>query len=86
MQNEAPVDVWDQTNQATGQDPDNSNLPMTQANELWEFIPESSNVAGSITSGYGGLINRQSGLVRPSEARKRSPGSRRGEAGNLGLR
>jgi hypothetical protein len=27
MRNEAPVDVWDQTNQATGQDPDNSNLP-----------------------------------------------------------
>lgn len=82
MQNEAPVDAWDRTNQAAGQDRDNSNPPITQANERCEFVPESSNVAGSITSGYGELINRQSGLVRPSEARKRSPGSRRGEEGS----
>ena len=73
MSNGSTVDVWDQVNQTTNQDPGNiqtpgdgvtsdPNLPITQANELWEFVPDANNSGGSITTGYGELINRQSGL------------------------
>jgi len=61
MSNGSTVDVWDQVNQTTAQDPDSSN-EITQANELWEFVPDANNSGGSITTGYGELINRQSGL------------------------
>ncbi|HTX09610.1 MAG TPA: RICIN domain-containing protein [Solirubrobacteraceae bacterium] len=62
MSEPAPTDVWDQTDQGTGQGPDSSKPRITQANELWEFVPDSNNSGGSITSGFGQLINRQSGL------------------------
>jgi Ricin-type beta-trefoil lectin domain-like len=61
MDNGALTDVWGQTDQTTGQDPDGG-PSITQANELWEFVPQSGNSGGQITTGYGELINRQSGL------------------------
>jgi hypothetical protein len=36
--------------------------PVLQANEQWAFRPASSNAGGSITTGYGELVNRRSGL------------------------
>ncbi len=67
MNNGAVTDVWDEVNQATGQDPmatqnGNSYGSITQANELWEFVPQASNTGDSLFTGYGELINRQSGL------------------------
>jgi len=67
MSNGALTDVWGQVDQATGQDPmadqnGHSYGAITQANELWEFVPESGNTGGQITTGFGELINRQSGL------------------------
>jgi len=61
MSDGAVTDVWGQVNQATDQDSYSSNK-ITQANQLWEFVPRSDNSGGSITTGYGQLINRQSGL------------------------
>lgn len=65
--NGALTDVFAQVNQSTGQDPmatqNGHNYPMiTQANELWEFVPQAGNTGGLLSSGYGELINRQSGL------------------------
>jgi hypothetical protein len=67
MNNGAVTDLWNQDNQATGQDPMNGDYGpteplITQANQLWEFVPQSDNSGGQITTGYGQLINRQSGL------------------------
>jgi Ricin-type beta-trefoil lectin domain-like len=64
MNNGALTDVWDQTDQGSYQDPTNDgNYPqITQANELWEFVPSAGNTGGQITTGWGELINRQSGL------------------------
>jgi hypothetical protein len=42
---------------ATGSDPE-----ITQANYLWEYVPDNPSNGGSIVDGYGELINRQSGL------------------------
>jgi hypothetical protein len=65
--NGALTDVWDQTNQGSYQDPaadqnGNSYGPITQANELWEFVPDAGNTGNTIITGFGELINRQSGL------------------------
>ena len=66
----AVVDTWAKVAQHTSQDPMQSSAyyasirdqpPITQANQLWEFVPQSDNAGGTLTTGYGELINRQSG-------------------------
>ena len=58
------IDVWTRWPQQTAQDPfaTSSEPQITQANYLWEFVPDNSAAGGSIVDGYGELINRQSGL------------------------
>jgi hypothetical protein len=36
--------------------------PILQQNEQWEFIPAASNTGGTLATGYGELVNHQSGL------------------------
>jgi Ricin-type beta-trefoil lectin domain-like len=70
MSNGAVTDMWGQLNQSTGQDPDLSSShdpfavesQIPQANYLWEFVPASNNSGGLLSTGYGELVNRQSGL------------------------
>jgi hypothetical protein len=59
-----PIDVWQQINQGTYQDPMGTGPYglVTQANYLWEFVPANPSNGPSIVEGYGELINRQSGL------------------------
>jgi hypothetical protein len=61
--NGALTNVW-QAGPAAYQDPDaiSSDLQILAANHLWEFVPAAGNTGGQITTGYGELINRQSGL------------------------
>jgi hypothetical protein len=58
------IDVWSQTEQQSAQDPMGTGPygPITQANELWEFIPDNPADGTQITQEPGQLINRQSGL------------------------
>jgi hypothetical protein len=64
MSNGSLVDTWPLTN--SGIQAQQGNGPsVVQANMEWEFVPETSpvpNTGGSITTGWGQLINRQSGL------------------------
>jgi hypothetical protein len=61
MNSGGTVDVWSQiyqtTNQYTSGGPE-----ITQANYLWEYVPQNASAGGSILDGPGELINRQSGL------------------------
>jgi Ricin-type beta-trefoil lectin domain-like len=61
--NGALTNVW-QAGPGQYQDPDatSSDAQILGANHLWEFVPESNNTTGLLTSGYGELMNRQSGL------------------------
>ena len=54
------IDTWAQVN-APIQASNGSGPSVTQANELWEFIPEDVN-GGTLTQSFGELRNRQSGL------------------------
>jgi hypothetical protein len=58
------IDVWSRLYQGTDQDPmaTGSDPQITQANYLWEYVPDNPAHGGSIVDGYGELINRQSGL------------------------
>jgi hypothetical protein len=59
------VDVWHQIYQTTNQDPQwngSEYTYVTQANYLWEFVPDNPSDGDSILDGPGELINRQSGL------------------------
>jgi len=58
------IDVWGRWYQQSDQDPyaTGSEPQITQANYLWEFVPDNPANGGSIVDGYGELINRQSGL------------------------
>jgi hypothetical protein len=58
------IDVWSRWYQQSDQDPytTGSGSQITQANYLWEFVPDNPAHGGSIVDGYGELINRQSGL------------------------
>ena len=67
MTNGAVTDVWQQVEQGRNQPPNGAetepdSTPITQANYLWEFVPNNPNQYSSIVSGPGELINRQSGL------------------------
>lgn len=53
----ALVDTW-----APAIDDNHHGGNITQASQLWEFIPQSDNTGGTITTGFGQLRNRQSGL------------------------
>jgi hypothetical protein len=58
------VDVWHQIYQTTNQDTTftGTGPEITQANYLWEFVPDNASDGGSIVDDPGELINRQSGL------------------------
>jgi hypothetical protein len=58
------IDVWTRWYQQSAQDPyaTGSEPQITQANYLWEYVPDNTGNGGSIVDGYGELINRQSGL------------------------
>ena len=56
------IDVWTRLYQGADQDPTGSGPQITQANYLWEFVPDNPGNGRSIVDGYGELINRQSGL------------------------
>jgi len=64
MNNGGAVDVWTQAHQGNYQDPMSTGPygPITQANYLWEYVPDNPSDGGSILDGPGELINRQSGL------------------------
>jgi Ricin-type beta-trefoil lectin domain-like len=55
------VDVWSKWYQTANQDP-HGGTEITQANDLWEYVPDNASDGGSIVDGPGELINRQSGL------------------------
>jgi hypothetical protein len=61
MTNGSTVDVWDKWIYDNAGSSAGSGA-ITQADEQWEFQPASSNPWGSISTGWGELINRQSGL------------------------
>jgi hypothetical protein len=56
------IDVWTRLYQGTDQDPYVTGSQITQANYLWEYVPDNAGNGRSIVNGYGELINRQSGL------------------------
>ena len=70
MGNGSVTDVWQTGLQGTNQPTDiNGNDlatpdtgPITQANYLWEYVPDNPSAGASIVDGPGELINRQSGL------------------------
>jgi hypothetical protein len=65
MNSGGTVDVWSQIYQTTNQDPnwpDDVSMDITQANYLWEYVPDDPSDGESIVDGPGELINRQSGL------------------------
>jgi Ricin-type beta-trefoil lectin domain-like len=66
MNQGAVTDVWQPLLQGNNQPDDYYALPddgpITQANYLWEFVPEHPGQYSSIVGGPGELINRQSGL------------------------
>jgi Ricin-type beta-trefoil lectin domain-like len=64
MNNGGTVDVWSRWYQQSYQDSMSTGPfgPITQANYLWEFVPENPANGPSIVDGPGELINRQSGL------------------------
>jgi hypothetical protein len=64
--NGALTNVW-QAGPAQYQDPMangaySSDPQILAANHLWEFVPQASNTGGTLLTGYGELVNRQSGL------------------------
>jgi Ricin-type beta-trefoil lectin domain-like len=61
--NGALTNVW-QAGAAQYQDPmaSSSDPQILAANHLWEFVPASNNTGGTILTGTGELVNRQSGL------------------------
>jgi hypothetical protein len=64
MNSGGTVDVWTKYNQGNYQDPMGTGPYglITQANYLWEYVPDNPSDGGSIVDGPGELINRQSGL------------------------
>jgi Ricin-type beta-trefoil lectin domain-like len=57
MNDGALVNTWTRTIEDT-----QAGGNITQANQLWEFIPQADNSGGRLTTGFGELRNRQSGL------------------------